>query len=396
VSVVAAGLSRRLAILIAVACGLIVANIYVAQPLAGPIAASVGLSAGAAGLVVTLTQIGYGAGLLLVVPLADRIENRRLVLSVMAAATLALLCACVASSAWSLLAASLLIGVGSVAVQVLVPYAAHLAPEQVRGRTVGNVMSGLMLGIMLSRPVSSLIASLSSWRVVFAVCAAIMVALGLVLRAAMPPRSPPPGPSYPALLASMAGLMRHTDVLRRRAAYHACLFAGFSLFWTVAPLLLAQRFHLGQRGIALFALVGVAGAVSAPLAGRAADRGWTRPATLLAMLGVAVAFLAMLGAGSGSTRALLLLGAGAVLLDFCVTANLVLGQRAIYALGAELRGRLNGLYMASFFGGGAIGSAVGGWLYDEAGWGWACGLGLGFPLLALLCFATESQTKTRR
>ena len=385
----AQGVPRWLALLLATACGLIVANIYYAQPLVGPIAAAIGLPPGSAGLIVTMSQIGYGAGLLLVVPLGDLVETRRLVLAILFVATLALLAAALSSAATPFLLASLFIGLGSVAVQVLVPYAAHLAPEATRGRVVGNVMSGLMLGIMLSRPVSSVLDDLLGWHAVFGVSAAVMVALGLVLRLALPRRQPPPGLSYPVLLASMATLVRDTPVLRRRACYHVFLFGAFSLFWTTVPLLLARTFHLSQTGIAVFALVGVAGAVSAPLAGRAADRGWTRPATGLAMLAVAMAFAAMQAGGGGSRPALVLLCACAVLLDFAVTANSVLGQRAIFSLGSGVRSRLNGLYMATFFCGGAAGSALGGWAYARGGWSFSCWFGLALPILAMLCFLTE-------
>lgn len=376
--------------LLAAACGLIAANIYYAQPLAGPISAALGLSPQATGLIVTLTQIGYGAGLLLIVPLGDLIENRRLTLIMLGVATLGLLGAALSPHALPFLVAALFIGLGSVAVQVLVPYAAHMAPEASRGRVVGNVMSGLMLGIMLVRPVSSFIAQLWSWHAVFLASAGAMMALALILARALPQRIPTSKLRYGELLASMGHLAAAMPILQRRALYHACLFGAFSLFWTTAPLLLAgPQFHLSQGGIALFALAGVAGAVAAPIAGRIADRGWSRPATALAMLAVAGAFLMTHIAPEGSTLALGLLVAAAILLDFGVSANMTLGQRAIFSLGAEFRSRLNGLYMATFFVGGAIGSAVGGWAHAQGGWPLASWIGFAFPIVALAYFATE-------
>jgi predicted MFS family arabinose efflux permease len=384
--------SARMTLLLAFACGLIAANLYYAQPLAGPIGVALGLSPGATGLIVTLTQIGYGIGLLFVVPLGDLLETRRLVLTLIGLAMLALLGAALATHPLPFFAATLGIGVASVAVQVLVPYAAHLAPEAVRGRVVGNVMSGLMLGIMLARPVSSFIAQMASWHAVFFISSAAMGLLALLLGLALPPRKPASTLSYRALLASMADLARTTPVLRRRSLYQACLFAAFSLFWTTAPLLLAgPEFQLSQGGIALFALAGVAGAVASPIAGRLADRGWTTPASAFAMLAVAAAFLMTHLGAHGSHLALGLLVAAGILLDFGVTTNLVLGQRAIFVLGAEYRSRLNGLYMATFFAGGAIGSALGGWAFAHGGWAWASWLGFALPVAALLYFMTEKR-----
>jgi predicted MFS family arabinose efflux permease len=189
----------------------------------------------------------------------------------------------------------LLVGLGSVAVQILVPYAAHLAPDATRGRVVSNVMSGLMLGIMLARQVASLVTEALSWHAVFALSAAVMAGLAVVLRLALPPRQPAPGLRYAELLASMGRLALRTPVLQRHALYQACLFAAFSLFWKAAALFLADTFHLSQNGIALFALVGVTGAIAAPIAGRTADRGWSRPATGLAMAVVAGALLVSAG-----------------------------------------------------------------------------------------------------
>jgi predicted MFS family arabinose efflux permease len=382
--------SPWLTFLLAVACGLIAANIYYAQPLAGPISAALGLSAGATGLIVTLTQIGYGLGLLLIVPLGDLIENRRLTLVLLAIATLALLGAGLSTHPLPFLLSALGIGIGTVAVQVLVPYAVHLAPEAVRGRVLGNVMSGLMLGIMLARPVASFITQISSWHVVFYASAATMLLLAAVLAGTLPTRMPAGRLGYGELLASMGQLARTTPVLRRRALYHAGLFAAFSLFWTTTPLLLAgSEFGLSQGEIALFALAGVAGAIAAPIAGRVADRGWSRPATGCAMLAVAVAFLMTHIAVPGSHWALGLLVVAAILLDFGVSANMTLGQRAIFGLGAEFRARLNGLYMTTFFIGGAIGSALGGWAYAHGGWMLASRIGFALPVLALGYFATE-------
>lgn len=380
-------ISSATIVLLAAACGLIVANIYYAQPLVGPIAGALGLAPGAAGLIVTLTQIGYGAGLIFVVPLGDRFENRLLVVLCVAASALALGLAAVSTSTAALLTAMGAIGVASVAVQILVPLAAHLAPEAIRGRVVGLVSSGLMIGIMAARPVASLIASASSWRAVFAASAALMIALALLLSRTLPVRKPHTRLRYAALIGSMARLVAATPTLRLRTFYQACLFSAFSLFWTTTPILLAGRdYGFTQRGIALFGLAGVSGAVAAPFAGRLADRGLTGPATAGAIVLVVAGFLLTIVAPQGSTLALALLVVGAIAIDFGVQANLVLGFRAVFALAPEARGRLNAVYLATFFLAGALGSAVGAWAYARGGWPLASAAGLALPLVAMARF----------
>ena len=378
-------ISARMTFFLALCCGLIVANLYYSQPLAGPISRALSMSPESAGLIVTLTQIGYVIGLLLIVPLADLVENRKLILAMVGLSMLAVVGAALADNAALFLIASLLIGVGAVAVQVIVPLAAHLASEERRGQVVGNVMSGLMFGIMLARPVASFIADLYGWHAVFVFSAMVMLVLGITIRLVLPPRLPKAAISYSGLLASMGSLAIKTPILQRRAFYQAMMFGAFSLFWTTTPLLLAgPAFNMSQSGIALFALAGVAGAVSAPLAGRVADAGLTRQATIAAMLLAIVSFAITLLLPLGSISSLVLLVMAAVLLDFGVSGNVVLGQRAIYGLSADLRSRLNGLYMATFFVGGAVGSAIGVWGYAHGGWLMAAMLGGSMPALALL------------
>jgi predicted MFS family arabinose efflux permease len=378
--------------LLAAACGLLAANVYYSQPIAGPIALSLGLSPAATGLVVTLTQIGFGAGLLLVVPLADLVENRRLVVILTGVAAVALYSAGLSNRPQLYLVFALLIGLASVAVQILVPYAAHLSAEAARGRVVGNVMSGLMIGILLARPASSFVTQVASWHMVFYVSASCMIVLAATLALALPKRTPVANVSYAALVKSMGYLALRTPVLQRRALYQAFLFGAFSLFWTTVPLLLGgSAFHMSQHGIALFALAGGAGAVAAPIAGRWADKGLTRPATAFGMLAVAAAFLVNRFADAGTNLSLALLVGAAILLDFGMTANLTLGQRAIFALGAEYRSRLNGLYMSTFFVGGALGSPLGGWAYATGGWTLTSWVGFALPVAALLAFLTEGS-----
>ncbi len=383
----ATGLSTGLTILFAVACGLCVANIYFAQPLIGPIAATLQLHAGLAGLIMTLTQLGYGTGLLLLVPLADVVENRRLITFAMAGAVIGLVGITLSDSAATFLAASFLVGTCAVAAQVLVPLASHLVPEATRGKVVGNIMAGLLAGIMLARPFSSMVAAAFEWRAVFGISAVLMATLAVVMWRALPQRRPHASMGYARTMASLPGIVWRTPLLRRRAFYQGMMFACFQAFWTTVPLALAHEFNFGQGGIALFALAGAAGALAAPWAGRLADRGLTRPATGVA-IGVALLSFA-LGAVSVHFRSLVGLVAAGVLLDGAVQLCNVLSLRSLYVLAPELRGRLNGLFLTFIFMCAAVASGLAAAIYTFHGWNGLSLLGAAFAVVALLFYATE-------
>lgn len=384
-------LSKWLIFFIAAACGLIVANLYYAQPLVGPISSTTGIPADASGLIVTVTQLGYAVGLLFLVPLSDLVENRKLVVSILCIDIWGLIIAAMTKNSNVFFIAAALIGLGSVSAQILVPLAAHLAPAKQRGRIVGNVMSGLLLGIMLARPTASLITGIWSWQAVFFLSAAIMGIVTILLSCLLPKRNPAPKDSYHAIIKSLWHIFKITPILRRRSLYQAALFGSFSLFWTVVPLVLSQHFHLTQKGIALFGFAGVAGAVAAPIAGRLADRGLTRRLTGIAFVIAAFSFALTHFLQSNQTISLFIFCIAAILLDMAVSGNLVLGQQAIYALGDEIRGRVNGVFMAIFFVGGAIGSALGGWSYTHGNWATASGIGFILPIIAFVYYLTEKS-----
>ena len=373
--------------LFAFCCGAIVANIYYTQPIIDLIAPDIGLPPAMASLIVSLTQIGFALGLFFLVPLGDLLENRRLMIITNLVAIISLLGAAFTQQPNLFLLMSLLIGFSSVSVQILIPLAAHLAPAESQGRVVGNIMSGLLLGILLARPVSSVVADQFGWRAIFMAAAAVMVFINLVLLT-LPKRQPDHSASYGQLLRSLGTLLRRQPVLRQRAFYHGCLFATFSLFWTAAPLELTRHNGLSQTQVAIFALVGAIGAVAAPIAGRLADAGHTHRASLLAMLFAALSFLPALVHPLYSVIGLAVTG---VVLDFCVQMNMVLGQRAIYALDANSRGRLNALYMTSIFIGGAFGSAIASSVYEHGGWMGIMLVGSALPLVALLRFLSVSR-----
>jgi predicted MFS family arabinose efflux permease len=353
-----------LTLVLATACGLSVANIYYAQPLLDLIARSFHTSQSSAAVVVTATQVGYAAGVVLLLPLGDLVENRKLTSRTLIGTALVLALAALAPDFGLFLALSALIGTTSVVAQILIPLAAHLAPEAQRGRFVGRVMSGLLLGIMLARTVSSFLAAAWGWRSIYYVSAGLMLITALVLHRMLPARRPDSTTTYGRLLRSLVGIARTEPALRRRAAGQALMFGTFSAFWTSIAYELIARHHLSQSGIAVFALVGAAGAAAAPFAGRLADAGHGRIGTGATFAVAAVAMLlADLGAGN-----LIVLAIAGVLLDLAVQGHQVLSQQEIYQLRPHARARINTVYMGSVFLGGAVASAVSGLLYDHDRW----------------------------
>ncbi|MDW3685327.1 MFS transporter [Cupriavidus sp. CV2] len=384
----AAPMSSALIALFSLCAGVLVANLYYAQPIIELIAPAVGLSAQSASVIVSLTQIGYAVGLFFLVPLADLLENRRLLTISGVAAAISLAGAATSSQPGVFLLVSLLLGLSSVSVQILIPLAAHLAPESLRGRTVGTIMGGLLSGILLSRPLSSMLAQYFGWRAVFYIASAMTLATVAIITTTLPRRVPEHRTTYANLLASLWHLFTRYPVLRQRALYQGLLFAAFSLFWTAVPMELTSHYGLSQSQIGIFALVGALGAVAAPIAGRLADAGHTRIASYVAMIAAAVSFIPGIVGGAGGLYLLALTG---IVLDFAVQMNMVLGQRAIYALDANSRGRLNALYMTAIFAGGAVGSAVASALYTHMGWAGVVATGSGLALVSLAALALASR-----
>lgn len=377
---------------LAIACGATVANIYYAQPLIGPISQSLGLDISAAGLIVTTLQIGYVAGLFFLVPLGDLVENKRLILIMLGGLIFSLVAATLSTKPSIFVACSLLLGLTATATQMIVPLAGHIAPERIRGKTVGTVVSGLLFGILLARPVSTLLGGEFGWRVMYNLSAAIMCATLLMLVFVLPRRTPKPGMSYAGLIGSLWHLLLSEPVLQRRAAYQAFLFGAFTLFWTSLPLLLqAPPFSLGHLALSAVMLSGVAGAFVAPYIGHLADRGHGRRVTGIAIALVALAFVLTWLGGAHSVAIFVIAG---VALDAGVQANLVIGQRAIFGLHPDIRSRLNALYLAVSFLGGALGSALSGYAVAHGGVATFSIIGLAFAVVTAALFATEFRARS--
>jgi len=356
--------------LLAAGAGLSVAALYYSQPMLGELQADIGAGARAVGLVPTLTQLGYAAGIFFLAPLGDRYDRRRIILAKAAALVVALLVAGASSAMPLLLAASLAIGLAATLAQDIVPAAATLAPEAQRGRIVGTVMTGLLMGILLSRVVSGVVASHFGWRAMFVAAAVSIAGFAAVAARGLPRFRPTTHLHYAALLASAAQLWKRHPALRRAALAQGLLSIGFSAFWsTLAVMLHGSSWHLGSAAAGAFGLAGAAGALAAPLAGRLAD---TRGPELVTRLGTGLAAVSFLVMAAGALvpvdLQLWVIGAGAVGFDLGAQATLVSHQAIVYGLDAHARSRLNALLFTGMFIGMSSGAALGSLALAQ--WGW--------------------------
>ncbi|MDR3097246.1 MAG: MFS transporter [Paraburkholderia sp.] len=377
-----AGLTRGMATLFAIACGVIVANVYYAQPLLATIAAAFGRPVSDLGYLVTLTQLGYAAGFVLIVPLGDAIDRRALVLRLLAVNIVAL-GVIVCSPNYAIFAAGcVLLGFTSCSTQILIPMAASLADPASRGRAVGVVMSGLLLGVLLARIVAGYVAYWAGWRAIYAIAVVASLAIAAVLAVRLPRREQASAPfRYASLLASLAHLMRREPLLVLRSVYGALAFACFSVVWTGLTFVLSRPpYEYDDARIGLFGVVGVMGALAALPAGRLIDLGHENKATGAFAVAMLAAFALLAGGGTS----LPLLIAGTLLLDVGVQGLHIANQSVIFEIDANARSRIMTAYLASYFLGGAAGSSVAGSAYAAAGWTGVCAAGGALAGLAVL------------
>lgn len=377
--------SRPMALLFAVACGLAVANVYFAPPLLDAIADSFGMSHATIGLIVSISQVGYGLGLLLIVPLGDLIDRRRLIAGQSVLSALALLAVCFAPTALALLVAMASIGLLAVVTQALVAYAASLAKPHERGQVVGIVTSGIVIGILLARTIAGGMADLAGWRSVYAVSAVLTLIIAALLFHFLPRNAMKRTKiTYPKLIKSVFRLFIEEPVLRIRAVIAMFIFADITMLLT--PLVLplsAPPFSLSHTEIGLFGLAGAAGALAASRAGRWADRGHAQRTT---GIGLTIMLLSWLPVAFMQTSLWFLI-LGIVTIDFALQAVHVSNQSLIYRVRPEAQSRLTAGYMIFYSIGSAAGSLGSTLIYAYAGWAGVTLTGAGISALALMFWA---------
>jgi predicted MFS family arabinose efflux permease len=373
-----APLGRGLTLLMAAATGIAVANIYYNQPMLAVIQNEF-VGQRAAEYIPTATQLGYAAGLVLVVPLGDLMDRRSLIVAQFLVLAVALALAALAPTAWTMVVASVLVGATATVAQQIIPFAASLASPQKRGQTVGTVMSGLLCGVLLSRTLAGFIASQAGWRTMFWIGLPLALLSALTMAATLPRVHPHTSMRYGAALKSMFVLWGNERALRFATMTQAALFASFSAFWTILALYLQQpKFGLGAEVAGLFGVVGAVGIFVAPVAGKIADK---RGPALVVSIGALLTLLSWIMFGLWESLVGLLIGV--IILDLGIQAAMVSNQHLIFAINPEARGRLNTIYMTGLFLGGSIGSAGATMAWREGGWTMVSVFGIGLALVAV-------------
>jgi predicted MFS family arabinose efflux permease len=384
-------ISFGMKLVMAIACGMTVANIYYNQPMLGLMENAFLGRSSLIGFVPTVTQLGYAAGLLLLVPLGDRIERRRLILIQILALAISLAGTALAPNAWSLLLASALVGVTSSVAQQILPFAAELAAPDRRGATIGTVMSGLLCGILFSRVLAGSVGEHYGWRAMFWLGLFLAVALGALLAFVLPRRHPKMQANYAALLRSLVTIWWEEPKLRQATMIQACVFGSFSALWTTLALHLDSRYHFDAQIAGLFGFVGAAGVMFAPIAGKIGDRKGPR-----FVIGFATIVMVVSWALLGLWNMIAGMVVGVIVLDFGAQSAQVSNQHVIHGLRPEARNRLNAILMGGMFIGGAAGSAWSSLAWRFAGWPAVCALGAVSAILASCIHVRRIGPKTAR
>lgn len=373
-------LTKLLISIMAITCGLTVANLYYIQPLLGDMAKSFNVHEVSVGSAAMLTQIGYAVGMIFILPLGDIKERKNLITIMLLFSVISLFTMAFSQNIYMLIISSFAVGFTSIIPQLIIPLAAQLSNPNERGKIIGTVMSGLLIGILVSRTISGLIGSHFGWRVVYIVAAIMMIILTLVLRKVIPITNPISEVRYFDLLKSLPKLIKNEPILREASLNGALMFAAFSAFWTALTFLLeSPHYNMGSQAAGLLGLVGIVGALAAPLVGKLADKKGSRYVIGICIIIVSLSYILFLILGFKMIGLII----GVILLDLGVQSSNISNQARVHSMNEEKRNRINTVYMVSFFLGGSLGSFLGSSAYSNFGWVGVCIFGIITQIIAL-------------
>jgi predicted MFS family arabinose efflux permease len=381
-------LTQTLLWTMAIATGLIVANLYYNQPLLDAIARTYHVGSEKAQFVSILTQIGYASGMLFIAPMADMVKRKRLILFCLALVVGALLMAAFAPDINALIIASFLIGVFSLIPQLLVPMTAHLAKPEERGRKIGFVMSGLLLGILLSRTISGAVGRYFGWQAMFEIATVIMVIIWIMLYFMLPEVEPEYKGKYSQLMTSLVTLIKEEPALRIASLRGALCFGCFMAFWSTLVFLLNENFHLHSDAAGYFGIIGIAGALAAGVMGRLSDRMDAYKLSTFTLLLLLISFVIFIF----SANSLVGLAIGVIIMDMGVQATHISNQSLIYALNPSARNRINTVYMVTYFIGGGLGTYLTSIAWSHYRWNGVCVVGLSLSAIAVIFHLVSRKT----
>lgn len=373
-------LTKGLTFLLAVAGGLLVANLYYNQPLLSEIANTFKVTSQEAGLISTFTQLGYALGIFLLVPLGDIKEKRKLILVLTFLVIMALLGVAIAQNLIWIYIASFIVGLTTVSPQIITPLAAQLARPEERGKVVGTVVSGLLFGILLARTVSGYIGYIAGWRFMFVFAAVLMFLLDIILYFKLPVTTSNENLTYKELIKSVIKIACKYKTLRYVSISGSMLFGAFSLFWTTLTFFLENSpYNMHSNQIGLFGLLGAAGALGAPIIGRLNDKKNPKIVSVICSSIGIISYLIFYFFGMNILGLIL----GVILLDLGIQGAQVSNQTRIYGLNQDERSRINTIFVVSNFLGAALGSSLGSLAWNLYNWSGVCSAGLIMITIAL-------------
>ncbi|CAJ1183557.1 major facilitator superfamily permease [Companilactobacillus paralimentarius DSM 13238 = JCM 10415] len=374
-------LSKKTILLMAVVTGVIVANLNFIQPIENLIATDFNISKSVVGMLAMITQLGYAFGLLLIVPLGDIFDRYHLIQFMMILSIISLLLAFWAPNAGIFAVATALIGITSVAPQIIIPYAGYLAPVLQRGKVLGIVLSGLLTGILLSRSFSGLLGSIMPWQYIYLIAAGVDLIFLLIVHLFMPhDKRGHRDLKYFTVIKTLPKLFVEQKELRGSAINGFCMFGMSNVLWSTLAFYLAAQYHLGSSVAGLLGLLGIAGILVAPWVGNLVDQKSPKLTIGLSMILSGLAFVVFWLVGFWMIGLII----GIILLDLGTQFSQVSNQAIVQSLNRQQSSRNNSIFMFSYFLGGSIGTLAATWAWSRIGWIGVCLVALAFLVIAVI------------